>query len=445
MANKSNLPKTWTQFIDILDQDQMVRDTLRDAARAKEVGPRAPAVLYLRAMKDAGDAYFEALPAPWSNQETKKHGDGTDVDADTVEKWSGDPKRFWDNYDYTVGGQKINGSVYLEMVDRTADGKLYFEFAKHCSDWNKDGDKTGLQSVLTFAGTEYDLEHMAPGRRNDLKAMADGRRYSARDNLRIVVQIWRNIRDINELFKGIAEVDFVYDPAVDENGEYQLAMVKKPIEVHGLVTIPEHPRFGQRSGEFFSCTSSQFANLAPRKVAAMENGKTLANLRSIKRKTAKAGAQPTTQEPGKVVVEAMVSSSNFQKIVYNIDNYVENFDTLPDAAASIWKRFKETGKDEQPQYAQSLVTVRDLMIAIVTREMETLAQHQNALDRDKAKKELADKLASEAATKEAERQPTQNERNSINDKIDSLKVAEAVFNKPAEDKPKPAGKKRNVR
>lgn len=446
MSNGSNLPHTWTQFIDLLDADPLVRDTLRDAAKAKEIGPRAPAVIYLQAMKDAGDAYFEILPEPWSDQETKKHGDNTDVDADTVAVWNGNPRRYWDNYSYEVQGQKVTGSVYLDMVDRTADGKAYIEFAKACSDWNKDGEKTGLPPIAEFNGTMYDLENMTPQRRKDLKAMADSRRYTARDNLRVVVQIWRNRKDIDELFKGVASIDFIFEREPDEHGNPILERVKKPIEVHGLITeemgkvsAARAALVGQRSGQNFTCTSAQFANLAPRKCAAMENGLTFENLKRVKRKVAKVGAQPSTQETEKqALAEARVTSNNFGLVLEKCSVFTEE----DEARASWINRLVHMEKEPMELQIAAAVSLYDFLTPCITPDWRAVHRRITATQADRKADALAAKLKAGNEIAEAEAQPTQNERNEA--AREAMRVAEGedvdAAKQRAEDTHKPSKK-----
>lgn len=433
MSNGNNLPKTWTTFMDIIQDDPIVRDTLREAAKAKEIGPRAPAVIYLRAMADAGDAYFEALPEPWSDQAAKKHGDGSDVDADTVTKWAGDPKRYWDKYEYEVSGQKVTGSTYQDMFDRTEDGKAYRSFAKLCEDWNKDGDHSNLPKTAFFNGTEYNLFEMANDRRKDLKAMAESRCYNGRDNLRIVVQIWRNVRDIEKLFKGIVEVDFAYAPAPNADGVYELDNVKKPLELWALSTIKDSPKFGQRTGAWWSMTSMQFANLAPVKVAALDDGKNnaknLENLKRIKRKVVKSGAGATTS-PDTTATDIRVTSNNFGVALVKMATFTED----ENSRTSWLNRLANAEPTVSETEITAAVELYDWLTLCITPEWR--ATHKRCTDTQAQRKSdaLAAKLAERNATVEAEAQPTQNQRNAMREQAgEDVKAAQqraAAANKP---------------
>lgn len=419
MAN-GNQKITWHDVVDALNADTDNNEMLMRSISASEEPPRSPVALYLAAIHDLNAAGKDAmaclavLPEPGSNQDKKIDGLNRHVGDNERAVRDADPQRYWDKYKYKVStGEEVSGSVYADMAGRHVIGKQIRDDISLIDMWAKDdSEKSALRPTMRFNGTDYDMATMPNDRRDTVRKTLTARFNRLVDNFRTMAAVHFNKLDIEARMKDIVEVEFVY--RTEDDPSSGLADIKEPIRLIALITEPSHPRFGQQSKTSRTYSAKPFANLSvDGAIQKAGEGKkpSYTNLIDSKKIKLKIGAQPTTKEPGKVVVEAMVSSSNFRVVALNMQNYVENFDTLPDAAASIWKKFKETGTDEQAEFADTLVSVRDLFNAIVTPEMEQLAKAQKAIERKKAQADMdaAAKAAKELA--EAESQPTMNERN----------------------------------
>jgi hypothetical protein len=442
MSN-GNQKITWHDVVDALNADTDNSEMLLRSISASEEPPRSPIALYLAAQHDLAAqgkdwiACMAVLPEPGSNQEKKVNGLNEHIGDNERAMRDADPQRYWDKYKYKVAtGEEVSGSVYADMAGRHVLGKQIRDDISLIDQWANDtSEKAALRPTLVFNGTEYDMATMPNDRRDTMRKTLNARFNRLVDNFRTMAAVHFNKMDIEERMKDAVEVEFVYK--VEDMPASGLADIKEPIRLIALIAEPSHPRFGQQSKTSRTYAAKPFANLSvDGAIHKAGEGKkpSFANLIDSKKIKLKIGAQHSTKEAGKVVVEAMVSSSNFRVVALNQQNYVENFDTLADAAASIWKKFKETEKSEQPEFADTLVTVRNLFNAIVTPEMEALAKVQTTIQREKAKADMEAAAKAAAERAELETQPSQNERNARARDEEAERVARAMGNQTTTDK-----------
>jgi hypothetical protein len=420
---------TWHAVVDAMNEDTDNNVMLSASIAATELPARSPAALYLAARKDlevAGidaDAALNVLPEPWSNQEKKVDGLNRHIGDNERAVRDANPSRYWDKYSYKASsGETVSGSVYSDMASRHVIGHSIKDNIKLIDAWtSNDTEKSTLQKTMMHNGVEYDIAGTPNDRLATMRSTLTSRFNKLAENFRVMSAIHKNIKDITEHMNDRVRIDFVYNEEGDPSSG--LAELKEPIRLIHLRAD------GVPSGVQRAYTAKSFSNLWVEQAIEKggEKGPTYATLidsRKIKLKLPGKGA--TTTEKGKIEIQGMISSGNLPLVIANIHNFIDYFDTVDDAVKAMSKKTGEMSLDDRALFSDSAVAVRNFLNAFVTPAMESVAFAQSKVNRQHAQDALTAKLKAEKDIKEAELQPTMNQRNE--DKLDvSIKAIDNSF------------------
>lgn len=324
--------KTWYDVVDALNNDTSVEEFMNDVSRAAELGPRAPAELYIKTLNDAGEDGLACLPYPNSDQEDKTDSHGQTV-GDNLQRLWHDTKR-WDYYSYkTQSGELIEGSRFTDMADRTSAGKVIASSLNTIKVWS-DPEKyetEGAAETIYIDGQAYNVRKMFSKERDNLRSMLNSRRNRIANVLRGMASLYFTKQDIETRMKTAAEVSFVY--VEDENPASGIRSVTKCVKVMGLISDKQSPKYGQRAGTAEVMTVRRFLNLNVDQAIAA--GGTFQHLIESKRTSNQTKAGQSKAEKD----SSLVTSANFAPVMDHIRVFVEDdedwhgwvkgFDKLP--------------------------------------------------------------------------------------------------------------------
>jgi len=243
--------------------------------------------------------------------------------------------------------------------------------------------------------------------RGDMAGMLDGRVLNMANALRRVVGMWRQIKDIETRLSEHVEVTFVY--VTRDMPASGLANVKKPILLLERNSNRDSAQYGQRTGFAETYAPSVFNKLDVEKAVGATVGNKYQILKDSRKERAaakadKAGA--STQEKGKQAIEGRVSSNNLLTVMSNIRVFVED----EDSKRHTNNRMTAMKNDDRAELISSILQMRDWSAEYDTPANRAIYREYAGTKEEKSRDELANKIAAEAAIKEAETQPTIGER-----------------------------------
>lgn len=409
MANQH----TWRTAAKAINDDKEIMASLVESAQAPEKVARSPAEVFIRMHADIGDAGFEVLPEPGSNQEKKADGLGFHIGDNLRTEMDANPTRYWDKYFYKdekAGGVTVNGSVYVDMVRDTTIGKSYYSSSEVLKAWNsQDAKPETLQKTVTIDGVVHECSMIDGKQRGDMAAMLDQRINNMASALRRVVGIWRQKKAIERLLSEHCEVTFVYNKRdMPESG---LANVKKPILLLELNANKESPQYGQRTGFAETFAPSVFIKLDVEKAVGAKTGNKYQILKDSRRETAAskkdAGAGASTQEKGKAAIEGRVSSNNLLTVMGNLRVFAED----EDSKRHTFNRMVAMKADDRAELIASILQFREWSAVFDTPENRKIAAEYAGTAADRAREALTAKTKADAETAELAKEPSQHERN----------------------------------